>query len=281
MALWYDEIFEDEVRFGLRVKETLYSGRSEYQHIEVLDTEALGRTLTLDGIFMTSEGDEHYYHEMLVHPAMNTAPRRRRVLVLGGGDGGTVREILRHPDVEEVVMVEIDEQVVQVCKEHLPTIGTAWDDPRLELRFEDAIEYVTAKDVDPFDVVFLDGTDPVGPGVVLYEESFYAGCKRVLAKDGVFALQSESPFLFEKTFLEVQHNLRKLFSKVRPYFGPVPIYASGTWSWTWASDAGDPTALDEARARELAPQLEYYNADVHRGSFALPSRLQRALGGGA
>ncbi|MFW5920764.1 MAG: polyamine aminopropyltransferase [Polyangiales bacterium] len=277
MALWYDEIFEDTVRFGLRVKETLYSGRSEYRQIEVLDTVQLGRTLALDNIFMTSEGDEHYYHEMLVHPAMNTAPRRKRALVLGGGDGGTVREILRHPDVERVVMVEIDEQVVEVCKEHLPSIGTAWDDPRLELRFEDALEYVEEADIEPFDVVFLDGTDPVGPGVVLYETGFYEGCKRVLADDGIFALQSESPFLFEETFLEVQSKLRKIFRTVRPYFGPVPIYASGTWSWTWASDACDPLAIDEARAAELEPSLQYYNTRIHRGAFALPSRLERAL----
>ncbi|MFW6087902.1 MAG: polyamine aminopropyltransferase, partial [Myxococcota bacterium] len=193
MALWYDEVHEERTRSGLRVERTLYAGRSDYQRIEVLETPEFGRVLVLDGVFNTSEGDEHFYHEMLVQPALTTARRARRVLIIGGGDGGTAREVLRHSTVEHVVMVEIDEQVVRVCQEHLRAIGTAWDDPRLELRFEDGVRFVREADVEPFDVVILDGTDPIGAGEGLFGLEFYRGCDRVLADGGVFALQSASP----------------------------------------------------------------------------------------
>ena len=143
MGLWYEETFGDQVRLGLRAKETLFSGESAYQKVEVIDTVGFGRVLVIDGVFMTSEYDEFLYHEMLAHPALTTAPSIERVLVIGGGDGGTVREVLRHPDVKHCTMIEIDELVVEVSKRYLPGIGTAWDDPRLDLRFIDAIDYVS------------------------------------------------------------------------------------------------------------------------------------------
>ena len=155
-------------------------------------------------VFMTSEYDEFLYHEMLAHPAMTTAPRIERVLVIGGGDGGTVREVLRHSEGKACVMIEIDQLVVDASKEYLPGIGTAWDDPRLDVRFIDGIDYVKTSKDEKYDVILLDGTDPVGPGAVLFDEAFYAGCKRMLAEDGVMALQSESPLLMLDTFVETQ-----------------------------------------------------------------------------
>ncbi|MFW6050640.1 MAG: polyamine aminopropyltransferase [Myxococcota bacterium] len=277
MALWYDEVYEDRTRLGLRVDRTLYSGRSAYQTIEVLDTPEFGRVLVLDGVFNTSERDEHFYHEMLVHPALTTARHTRRVLVIGGGDGGTVREVLRHPTVERVVMVEIDRQVVEVCREHLPTIGSAWEDPRLELRFEDGIRFVREAEVEPFDVVLLDGTDPIGPGEELYRLDFYRGCARVLAEGGVFALQSESPFLQRDIFLGIQQRLREVFPEVHPYFGPVPLYGAGLWSWTWAARGGDPRSPDPERAAAAEGAARYYNRAIHAAAFAVPTELARAL----
>jgi spermidine synthase len=277
MGLWYDETFGDHIRLGLRVRETLFCGESAYQKVEVIDTEGFGRVLVIDDVFMTSEYDEFLYHEMLTHPALTTAPRIERVLVIGGGDGGTVREVLRHREVKHCTMIEIDELVVEASKQYLPGIGTAWDDPRLDLRFIDAIDYVETSKDEKFDVVLLDGTDPVGPGAVLFDESFYRGCKRMLAEGGVMALQSESPLLMMDVFVETQHKLRKLFSEVHPYLGPVPLYGTGTWSWTWCSDTGEPLRPIRDRQNAIIEGSKAYNAELHQALFALPNYVRRAL----
>lgn len=277
MGLWYDETLDDHTRLGLRVKETLFSGRSSYQHIEVIDTVGFGRVLIVDKVFMTSEYDEFLYHEMLAQPALSTAPNIARVLVIGGGDGGTVREVLRHSDVKDCVMVEIDEMVVDVSKEYLPGIGTAWNDPRLDVRFIDGHEYVKRSNDEKYDVILIDGTDPVGPGAVLFDESFYAGCKRMLTPEGVMALQSESPLLMMDLFVETQHRLRRLFSEVHPYLGPVPLYGTGIWSWTWCSDTGEPLRAIRERQEAIVEGSKAYNEELHQAVFALPNYVKRAL----
>ncbi len=277
MGLWYDETFDDQTRLGLRVEKTLFSGQSDYQKIEVIDTVGFGRVLVIDNVFMTSEYDEFLYHEMLAHPALTTAPRIERVLVIGGGDGGTVREVLRHPDVKECLMIEIDELVVNVSKEYLPGIGTAWDDPRLDLRFIDGIDYVKTSEDEKFDVILLDGTDPIGPGAVLFDEAFYEGCKRMLTDDGVMALQSESPLLMMDVFVETQHKLRKLFAEVHPYLGPVPLYGTGVWSWSWCSNTGEPLRPVQERQEAIVEGSKAYNAELHQAIFALPNYVKRAL----
>jgi spermidine synthase len=277
MGLWYDETLDDHTRLGLRVKETLFSGRSAYQQIEVIDTVGFGRVLIIDKVFMTSEYDEFLYHEMLAQPALCTAPSIARVLVIGGGDGGTVREVLRHPDVKKCVMIEIDEMVVNVSKEHLPGIGTAWNDPRLDLRFIDGHEYVEQSNDEKYDVILLDGTDPIGPGAVLFDESFYASCKRMLTPGGIMALQSESPLLMMDLFVETQHSLRTLFSEVHPYLGPVPLYGTGTWSWTWCSGTGEPLRAIRERQESIVEGSKAYNEELHQAVFALPNYVKRAL----
>jgi spermidine synthase len=276
MALWYDESYADRVRLGLKVSRTLHTSQSQFQRIEILETEHLGRVLVLDGIFQTSEDDEYFYHEMLVHPALCTASSIREVLIIGGGDGGTAREVLRHPEVERVVMCEIDRQVVEACKEHMPETG-AWTDPRLELVFADGIQYVKGQREDCFDVVFLDSSDPVGPSKGLFNAEFYASVQRVLRPSGVFALQSESPIVMLEVFLDIISRLRRCFRRVDPYFGPVPLYASGMWSWTLCSDVVGPFAVDTTRAEHAEETCRYYNRDVHRAAFALPQFLRRAL----
>ena len=277
MGLWYDETFDDQTRLGLRVEKTLFSGQSDYQKIEVIDTVGFGRVLVIDNVFMTSEYDEFLYHEMLAHPALTTAPRIERVLVIGGGDGGTVREVLRHPDVKECLMIEIDELVVNVSKEYLPGIGTAWDDPRLDLRFIDGIDYVKTSQDEKFDVILLDGTDPIGPGAVLFDEAFYDGCKRMLTDDGVMALQSESPLLMMDVFVETQHKLRKLFAEVHPDLGPVPLYGTGVWSWSWCSNTGEPLRPVQERQEAIVEGSKAYNPELHQAIFALPNYVKRAL----
>lgn len=279
MTDWYDEVYRGRSRYGLRVTRRLFEGRSDFQHVEIVETEQWGRVLVIDGIFMTSEVEEHFYHEMLVHPALVTAPSPRRVLVVGGGDGGTVREVLRHPSVERCVMVEIDGLVVEASQAHLPTVGRAWDDPRLDLRIGDGIRYVAETDEGPFDVVLLDGTDPVGPGEGLFNEAFYRDVDRVLTPDGVFALQSESPILTSDVFYEIQETLRRVFPRVHPYFGPAPLYCAGLWSWTHASRSVDPLAPDPARVEHVESTCKHYNRDVHRAAFALPNDVRRHLVG--
>lgn len=277
MGLWYDETYNDRLRFGLRIERTLFAKQSDYQYVEIFESSELGRTLAIDGLLMTSEGDEHYYHEMIVHPAMVTVPRAKRVLVIGGGDGGTAREVLRHRDVQRVVMVEIDGCVIDACKAHLPTLG-AWDDPRLEVIVGDGIAFVKQADVEPFDVIILDGSDPVGPSKGLFNAGFYEGVRRLLKPHGVFALQSGSPIIQRPIFLEVVQTLRRLFKTVAPYFGPVQLYAGGQWSWTLATNAVDPKAIREDRLTAIEAACKYYNGDIHRAAFALPNDLKRLLG---
>jgi spermidine synthase len=274
---WYDELFADRVRFGLKIRRVLYSGQSDHQKIEVLDTEQFGRVLALDGVFMTSEADEYFYHEMLVHPAMTTAPSIRRVLVIGGGDGGTIREVLRHPEVESAVLVEIDGQVVEVCRKHLSSIGTAWDDPRLEVVIDDGVTFAREADVEPFDVILLDGCDPVGPSEGLFNESFFRDCARLLPPDGVFAMQSETPVLLRDVFLDIVHTLRRVFGHAWPYFGSVPLYSAGMWTWTFASRTVDPLDLIDERAQPLEAVTRYYNREIHLASLAVPNELKPLL----
>ncbi|MEM9069348.1 MAG: polyamine aminopropyltransferase [Myxococcota bacterium] len=276
MGLWYEEKFKG-TRLSLEVSKTVFSGKSKFQSVDIFDTVEYGRALAIDGVFMTSEGDEFVYHEMLVHPSLLTHPSPKRVLVIGGGDGGTVREVLRHPGVESCVMIEIDELVVRACQEHLTTIGTAWSDPRLDVRFADGIDYVKNSDEPKYDVILLDGTDPIGPGEVLFGVEFFQGCRRMLADDGIFAMQSETPMLLADVFFETQKKLRGLWKKVHPYFGPVPIYASGIWSWTICTDTQNHLNVDERRAQPIIEGCKYYNLDIHRSAFALPNYVRQGI----
>jgi spermidine synthase len=279
MSFWYDETFEGKTRYGCLVREVLFSEQSQYQQVEVLDTVHFGPTLVLDGIFMTSAREEHFYHEMLVQPAMVVAPRIERVLIIGGGDGGSAREVLRHQGVKQLVMVEIDALVIEASKKHLPMIGTAWDDPRLEVIVGDGIAFVRESDAGPFDVIFLDGCDPVGPAAGLFDRPFYQSCLERLAPDGVFIAQTESPILQREVFLEVVRTLGDVFPRVRPYFGPAPLYAADQWSWTICSRDVDHLAIRDDRVASIEPQMKYYNRDIHRAAFAMSSDLKRALEG--
>lgn len=278
MGCWYDETFDDQVRYGLRVEQVLYRGRSEFQEIEVIETSRWGRVLCLDGVFNTSDGDEWLYHEMLVHPAMVLAPRVARVLVVGGGDGGTIREVLRHHDVERCTLVEIDEEVVRVSKEYLPNHGTAWDDPRLTLEFRDGLKFVADAAPDSFDVILVDGTDPIGAGTVLFGERFLADCRRCLAPDGLFCIQSESPLLMPDAFAAIQGRLRGAFADVHPYLGPVPIYAAGVWSYSLCGEDLSPGRPNRERQGRLGG-LQYYCPEVHDAAFALPPFVRRLIRG--
>lgn len=280
MSLWYTETYNDRTRTAVKVTKTLFSAETPFQTVEIFDTEQYGRTLALDGLFQTSEGEEHLYHEMLVHPAMTIAPAIKRVLIVGGGDGGTAREILRHPGVEQVVMVEIDGVVVEACREHMPKLNNgAFEDPRLELRIEDAVKYVAEAEAESFDVVILDGSDPVGPSEGLFGKSFHEGVRRLLTPQGVFAVQSESPILFRDIFVELVKLMRAVFPKAAPCFGNVPLYGGAGWSWTVASkDAAlDFRAPKAERLAHVEAGCKHYNGDIHQAAFAMPNEIKALL----
>ena len=275
-GLWYTEEFSNQIRYGLKVKETLFRKQSKYQLVELFDTDAYGPTLCVDGIYMTSVKEEHFYHEMIVHPALCTADEVANVLIIGGGDGGTAREVLRHPGVQNVVLCEIDGDVVSACKEFLPGHG-AWDDPRLDVRIGDGVEFVKNAAADSFDIVLLDGSDPVGPAEGLFGRSFYQYVERILKPNGVFALQSESPIINHRLFCDIVKTLRNIFGNAHPYFGPTPIYAAGIWSWTFATRSVDHFAMKDERVARIEEQSKYYNRDIHKAAFALSQQLRRDL----
>jgi len=277
MGLWFDEEFENRVRFGLDVRRTLLRTASEYQSIDIVETE-LGATLLLGGAYMTSVADEFFYHEMLVHPALTVAPQIKRVLVIGGGDGGTVREVLRYREVQKVVMCELDGLVVEACKEHLKAFNVPWDDPRLDVRIGDGVAFLRDYKGEPFDVILVDGPDPVGPAEGLFQSAFYDSCKAQLAPQGVLASQTEAPFLMRESFVRIVKTLRGTFSRVHPYFGPVLIYPSGSWSWTFASDTIAPEGPREDRLKQIEAGCKYYNRDIHKAAFVQPNYVRRELG---
>ena len=284
MSDWMDEVYEGTSRFGLKIKRRIVDTRSEFQQITIVETAALGRALLLDGMYMTAEKEEATYHEMLVHPALVTAPHIRRVLVVGGGDGGAVREVLRHPEVQELDLVEVDAQVVTLCREHLPRIGTAWQDPRLTVHFGDGAQWVRDCAPEYYDVILVDGSDPVGPAKALFGTAFLKGCADALTPDGVFAAQAGSPLLQRDVHLDLLRTLRRFFHQARPYYGPVSIYPGGAWSWVWATngatraDRPAGAALDRLLQLERSePSCQYYNRDIHQGAFALPNHIRRAL----
>jgi spermidine synthase len=280
MSIWYDEIHRDSMRFGLKATQTLHSSRSDFQKIDIVDTEVFGRALLLDDLWMLSELDERAYHELLAHPALTTCPEPSRVLIIGGGDGGTAREVLRHPEVDEVTLVEIDPEVIAACKRHLPTLGAgAWDDPRLHVQCDDGAAFLAAAPPASYDVILIDGSDPVGPAAVLFSEEFLSSCASALSPGGVLALQAESPTLHRDVHLDTIARLRQTFEVVAPYYGVVSVYPGGAWSWIYASHGVRHDQPIEARVARLEDATEHYHRGTHHAAFVPPNHIRRALRG--
>ena len=275
---WADEAYGGDIRIGLKIRDVLFDQSSPFQRVTIVDSERLGKALLLDGAWMTAEGDEKSYHEMLVHPVMTTATRISRVLVIGGGDGGTVREVLRYADVQSVVMVEIDELVVRACQEHLPTIGTAWDDSRLDLKFEDGVEFVRQAAPGSFDVIIVDGADPVGPAAVLFSDDFFDACRNALTPQGVLVSQAEGPNIMTDEHVQMVKTLRTVFARVAPYYGSTILYPGGSWSWVYATNGvAHPADIDPTRADAIESITHIWNRDVQIGALAMPNHIRRAL----
>jgi spermidine synthase len=275
---WIDEVF-DGVRYGL-AGSVIAEAESPFQRVTIIDSERYGKGLLLDGCWMTAERQERHYHEALVHPALCSAASIERVLVIGGGDGGTARECLRHPGVQQLDMVEIDGLVVELSQKHLPSLGGgAWSDPRLRLTIGDGIAWAANAADASYDVVIVDGSDPAGPAEGLFNRVFFEHCRRILKPGGVFATQSESPEAFRQVHLDMVLLLREVFGQADPMYGWVPMYPSGWWSWTFAARDGRPYLQPQAdRAASVAAGCEIWSPRWQRGAFeALPAAIERAL----
>ena len=278
MGGWIDEEHRG-VRYGLAGR-VLVEEQSDVQRITVIQSERYGKGLLLDGCWMTAERQERHYHESLVHPALCGAAAIERVLVIGGGDGGTARECLRHPGVRRLDMVEIDGRVVELSREHLPTIGgSAWSDPRFQLTVGDGIAWAADAADASYDVVLVDGSDPAGPAEGLFNRTFFDHCRRILKPGGVFATQSESPEAFRDVHIAMVRLIREVFGHADPLYGWVPMYPSGWWSWTFAATDGPRyrTVLQE-RAAAVAAGCEIWSPVWQAGGFqAVPASIAREL----
>ncbi len=267
MELWLEELQLGNMRLGLRAETVLHREVSRFQEILVVDTYAFGRVMMLDGTFQVTEKDEFVYHEMLAHFPLMSHPHPRDVLVIGGGDGGTIREVVKHPEVERAVLCEIDPRVTAVAREYLPSVASGLSDPRVEVLHEDGVRLVQDHEA-AFDVILIDSTDPVGPAVGLYSPEFYAACKRALRPGGIVCAQSESPFVNGDVVRRVAQSVKASFPHHQLYLAPLPTYPSGAWSFTAGAQEPLPREVDAVRAAGLATR--YYTAEMHRAAFALP-----------
>lgn len=274
---WLCEEQAPGVWFCLGVKRWLVRRRTPYQVLDLAETESHGRVLALDGKFMLSERDEFFYHEMLVHPALLCHPSPAQVLVVGGGDGGALREILRHP-VKRAVLVEIDNAVVEVAKEWLASVHQgALSDPRVEVVISPGEKFLPEHKGE-FDVIVVDSTDPIGPGAALFESKFFADCRAALREGGILSLQAGTPLLWPAELQGVVKILRELFPVVVPYLGFVPLYPSGMWSYVLASTAALPSTAElERRFAERRLSTRYFSPKVFHAAQVLPPFVEAIL----
>ena len=281
---WFIETVFPDLAVMLKVRKVLYSGRTAYQAVEVLESEVFGRSLVLDGKTQSTERDEHMYHEALVHPAMLLHPGPRTVFIGGGGEGGTLREILAHTDVERVVMLDLDREVVELCRRYLPQHHQgSFDDPRLELRHEDAREYL-ATSSETFDVMIMDLVDPMegGPAYLLYTEEFYRIAKARMTHDGILVTQSGPAGLLshQECFTTIYNTLTGVFNHTAATQVHIPAFQT-LWGLTLASDSPFPDLtnrqIDENIAQRIGKPLKFYDSETHRNLFALPKYLRESF----
>jgi spermidine synthase len=253
MELWYTEKQTKNHGITTKIKKTLYHDQSEFQTLDVIETIEFGNMLVLDGMVMTTDRDEFVYHEMITHVAMNTHPNPKEVLVVGGGDGGVIREILRYPTVIRAVLAEIDGKVIEASKKYFPQIAGKLDDPRVDIQVTDGIRHIQ-ENKGKYDVIIVDSTEPVGPAVGLFQKPFYEGIYEALKEEGIMVAQTESPW-FNRDL--------------------IPTYPSGLWSFTIGSKKYDPLKVNEAELKKF--DTRYYRPEMHKALFELPAFVLELL----
>lgn len=275
------ERYAKDAFFTIQTTEHLHSEHSAYQQIDIYDSETFGRFLTIDGFMMLTEKDEFIYHDMITHVALAVNPEIKRVLIIGGGDGGTAREVLRYPTITKVDMVEIDERVVRLCQRYLPFTACKLDhDARLSLHFEDGVRYVHEAPSNYYDLILVDSTDPIGPGEGLFTEQFYKDCARILTDVGILINQHESPYYPQDAYemRRAHHKLKNNFPIAEVYQFHMPTYPSGHWLFGFASKKYDPVKdLNEEAWRQFNLYTKYYNLELHKGAFMLPTYVKEGL----
>ncbi len=267
---WFFEAYEMETRgVTLAIKgKKLFSQRSPFQLVDVYQTVGFGKMLALDKMVMLTDADEFSYHEMITHPALHVHQKPENVLVIGGGDGGSVREILKHEDVKEVHLCEIDKMVIDVSLKYFPNISSKLKDPKLKIFYEDGFSFLENKKA-KYDIIIVDSTDPVGPGVTLFTEEFYKRCFDALKEDGILITQCESFFFHTKFIAETLEKLRKFFPKVWYYYTQTPTYPSGCYGFSFCSKKYHP--IKDVKEKKLLEPVKYYNKNHHKAAFMLPT----------
>ena len=279
---WFSEIHPATgSAFSLKLTGTLHDAQSPYQRVTVHATEAFGKLMVIDGYIMLTTRDNFLYHEMMAHPALFTHPDPKRVLIIGGGDCGTLRETLKHPRVETATQVDIDQEVTRAAERYFPELCASNRDPRAQLRFDDGLAWVKNAEPGSYDVIIVDSTDPVGPAEGLFAEPFCRDCHRALGVDGVLVQQSESPLFHLDTLLMPMHRTLRIvgFSDTHTLHFPQCVYPSGWWTATLARKAGLIADFREMDAAAKSFSTGYYNAEIHRAALATPEFMRRALAG--
>jgi spermidine synthase len=274
MELWFTEKQTPSLGITVKVTQTLHREKTPFQDLAVLDTEQFGRMLVLDGMVMTTIRDEFVYHEMITHVPLFTHPQPKRVLVVGGGDGGSIREVLKHPSVEKAVLAEIDGRVIEASRRFLPEIAGALDDPRVDIQVVDGIQHVR-EHKNTYDVVIVDSTDPIGPAVGLFTREFYQSIYEALTEEGVMVAQTESPFFNADLIRRVFKDIGAVYPVTRLYTAAIPTYPSGLWCFTLGSKKHDPLKVDAATRPPI--ETRYYTPRIHHAAFQLPRFAEELL----
>lgn len=278
---WFTEVFSScGSAFSMKVKAKLHEEQSPYQKLEIYETETYGNLMVIDGCVMLTDRDNFLYHEMMSHPALFTHPDPKRVVIIGGGDCGTLREVLKHPGVEKVTQIDIDKLVTDLSEKYFPALCDSNDDPRAELLFEDGVKWVDDCPEESIDLIIVDSTDPVGPAEGLFEVDFFKRCFRILKQGGIMVQQSESPLYHTNSIIRDLHTDMQAagFSTTTTLPFPQPVYPSGWWSCTMAGKGSDVKSFRSDAAEGKGFDTEYYTADIHRGALSLPPFMKKVLG---
>lgn len=267
LDLWLNDKEKESFGVTFKIKNMLCSKVTPYQRIDVVETESFGKALFLDGAVMFTERDEFIYHEMLVHVPLFTHPTPKKVMVVGGGDGGVVREILKHSLVEEVDLIEIDREVINTCMTYFPNITSSLNDSKVRIKIKDGVKYVNEKKDAWYDIIIVDSTDPIGPGKALFQESFYKDCFDRLLEEGILVAQIESPITNLNVVVEIRTILENIFPITQLYFAPIPTYPGCLWAFVFCSKVFEPGY----KKRVLSLPTRYFNFDVYKASFAVPN----------
>lgn len=271
MELWYTEKQTESFGITAKITKTYVDEQTEFQQLDMIETEQFGTMLVLDGMVMTTVKDEFVYHEMVAHPILFTHPNPEHVLVVGGGDGGVIREIMKHPKVKKAVLVDIDGKVIEYSKKYLPTIACELENPRVEIIVNDGFMHIHDHK-NTYDVIMVDSTEPVGPAANLFTRGFYQGIYEALKEDGIFVAQTDNPWFKAELIQTVNRDVKQVFPIVRVYGANIPTYPSGLWTFTIGSKKYDPLKVDTAAIPEL--DTKYYTPRLHKAAFILPKFVE-------